>query len=71
MSFLSEIIIRWRAYRELRKGASIVDKLANELPSSALKGLFVNKDGSPVDPIEARNMLLEIANRVRRESKWT
>lgn len=70
MSFLSETIARYRANRELRKAAPLLKKFAEEAPSSFLKDLLYNSDGTSVDSIEARNTLIQAADRVLKETKW-
>jgi hypothetical protein len=54
---------RWKAKRELRKAAPMLEKLANTLPSYALNGLFY-QDGKPLNAIEARNMLLRVSSKI-------
>jgi hypothetical protein len=53
---------RWGARRELKRAAILLEQLAAELPSSSLRILFPN-----LEPIEACNMLLEAARRIRRD----
>jgi hypothetical protein len=60
-------ITRWKAKRELKKSIKIVEKMCDEMPNSFFKGLIANADGTFVEPIEARNILMHAVFRMKRE----
>lgn len=62
---MRELYLRWRARRELRKAARFVERFADSAPS-VLFGSFLNKDGTPMDHIQVRNMLLRAAAQMRK-----
>ena len=52
---------RWKAKRQLRKAAALIELLASELPSSVLKQIFPE-----MQPYQAANYLAAAARRLRR-----
>ena len=53
-------ITRWKAKRELKKAAELIERITGELPSSVLRQAFPH-----LEPFEACNMLLESARKIR------
>jgi hypothetical protein len=66
---IKRFILEWRAKRELRKGAKVLERIANEAPASLLKHLlFDAQTGMPLDHVDTRNALMNIAAEMRGKS---
>jgi len=53
---------RWKAKRELKKSAKLIEWLASNLPSTTLRMMFPD-----IEPRDSCNMLLDVARRIQRE----
>lgn len=57
---MREFYLRWKAKRELRKSIALIERLANELPTSSLRCMFPGQD-----PVFIRNELGLMARKMR------
>jgi hypothetical protein len=65
---LTKMLARYKAKRELKKASAILVKAADNMPSTFLHGLIYDTNkGRFLDSLEARNLLLDMARRLKRD----